>query len=353
VLLLTVIWVGFPTAHAAPTLALTPASNVVDQGSSASYQLTLGGGNPNATYALTLTGLPPGSVYSFSPTTIGASGSSTLNIQSVLPNSLYCPGSYQFTVTATNPLVNSDSASVTGAFLVSQSSHQLLVSVSTDNSTYTIGENVAITITSNTAAEGTLSISTSAGPAISRKYQFSGPTNLIIPLRLNSTSPLGQWTVTFLADDYCGSTSRDSKTFNVIPMTTIITTITTTSVHSFTTSTLTTTTATSQSTHIFTQTGNLTVTYTTFSATATTQLSTVTISPPQITTSVTVTLWKIEHPFSEAMLAIVLLFSALILLRRVIPGRGSVCSKCGFSNPPSATSYCVSCGERLRKRRFS
>jgi len=351
--LLIIIGAAFPIVHAAPTLTITPGSVVLNQGSSASYQLTLSGGTPNATYTLAVSGLPIGSVYSFSPVTIGPSGSSTLIIQSALPNSLYCPRSYSFTVTATNTIANSDFASATGAFIVSQSSHPLLVSVSTDNSTYALGEIVTITITTDTAARGNLTISPPAGSVILRKYQFTGVTNFVIQLRLNSTSLPGQWTVTFLADDYCGVPSSDSKTFNVISVTTTTTAATATiSTRYITSSSTTTTTAGFTSTIIVTETGSLTMTYTTISTTSTAQTTWSTTTLSQVTSTNTVTLYKIEHPYSELILAVILILSLLVLIKRSRPGKGKICSKCEFRNPPKATSYCINCGERLNKREF-
>jgi len=354
-LLLIVILIAtgaaLPNVRAAPTLTITPGSVVASQGTPASYDLTLSGGTPNATYTLTLSGLPIGSVYSFSPVAIGPSGSSTLVIQSGLPNPLYCPGSYSFMVTATNTIASSDFASTPGAFVVSQSSHPLFVSVSTDNSTYTTGENVTITITTDTAARGTLTITTPTGAIILRKYQFTGITNFVTPFHLNSTSPLGQWTVNFSADDYCGLTNSASKTFTVIASTPNTTTASTTATRSMIESSTTAITATSTTMLILIETGNLTSTYTTIVTTAATQTTWSTATQSQAASTNIMPLWKIEHPYSEVILAVILILSLLVIIRRVRPSKGGICVKCGFRNPSQATSYCINCGERLNKRR--
>ena len=200
-----------PNVHAAATLTIVPASVVTNPATAASYIVTLSGGTANATYALVLTGLAPGAAYSFSSPTIGSSGSSVLNIQTSIATPLYCPGSYLFTVTARNTIVSADYASATGSLSVNQVGPALVASVSTDKSTYTIGETVVISLGTNKPAEGTLTISPPSGAPSSFQYQYPIPptkTLILIP-------PVGTWTVTFAADDYCGVSTNAVAHFDV------------------------------------------------------------------------------------------------------------------------------------------
>ena len=351
--LLILVWREFPNVHAAPTLQMTPMSRPVNAGFLAAYSLSLSGGTPAASYRLTLTGLPNDANYSFSPNVIGPNGDSELIIQTSPPSSLYCgPRTYSFNVTATNTAVSSDYTSVIGSLSVNQNpGSALVVSVSTDKSTYVLGNTVAITINANRPAEGTLTVSPPSpwSPNVT-KYQFKQAGTYTTNLELKSASPVGTWSISFQGDDYCGVPSQASTSFNVIPTTIITVTtaaITTTAYFSTTSQTIT-TTITSFSTLFVTETGAIATTSTMISST------TITTIPSTTTTALstnTVHISKIEHPVLELVLAIILALCLGVLLRRVKPRRRRVCSKCGFSNPPNATSFCVKCGKPLKKRR--
>ena len=200
-LILIVFWIS-PIVHAAPTLTIIPTSQTASQTSVASYTVSLNGGAANATYALALSGLPATVGYAFSPLTIGASGSSVLTIQkSSSPQ--YCPGSYSFTVTATNVAVGSDHTSTSATLVVTQAGPPLSVAVSTDKATYMTGENVTIAVSISTAAEGTLTISPPSGAPVVFHYQYASSASFTKSFS-TANQPTGGWTVTFQADDYCG-----------------------------------------------------------------------------------------------------------------------------------------------------
>ena len=212
-LIMIVFWIS-PSVHAAPTLTISPTSQTASQTSVASYTVSLNGGAANATYALTLSGLPATAGYAFSPLTIGASGSSVLTIQkSSSPQ--YCPGSYSFTVTATNVAVGSDHASASATLVVTQAGPPLSVSVSTDKSTYTANENVTISISISSAAEGTLTISPPSGAPLVFHYQYTSSASFTKPFS-TANQPTGRWTVTFQADDYCGVVSSAVTNFDIV-----------------------------------------------------------------------------------------------------------------------------------------
>ncbi len=134
--LLILLGVFLQNVQAAPVLTVFPPSVVTNPNTAASYIINLNGGTPNATYALTVTGLPNGAVYSFSSAMISSGESSVLTIQTSVTSSLYCPRNYPFTVTATNTLLSSDSASATGSLSVNQVGPGLVVSISTDKPAY-------------------------------------------------------------------------------------------------------------------------------------------------------------------------------------------------------------------------
>jgi hypothetical protein len=212
-LLVLIFWIS-PIVQSAPTLTINPTSQAVPQASAASYTVSLSGGAANATYALTLTGLPTGMTYSFSPSTIRTSGSSVLTIQTSSPP-LYCPGSYSFTVLATNVAASSDSTSTAANLIVTPIGQPLSVTVSTDKSIYTTGENVTISVSINMAAQGTLTITPPSGTPSAYQYQYS--TRASFTKSYSTTNrPTGRWAVTFQADDYCGGTSRATANFDVV-----------------------------------------------------------------------------------------------------------------------------------------
>jgi ribosomal protein L40E len=50
-------------------------------------------------------------------------------------------------------------------------------------------------------------------------------------------------------------------------------------------------------------------------------------------------------------LIILVLVIGINLVRRSRPGKAIICSNCGFKNPFTATSFCVRCGESLKRGR--
>jgi hypothetical protein len=346
-----------PNVHAAATLTIVPASVVTNPATAASYIVTLGGGTANATYSLVLTGLAPGAAYSFSSLTIGSSGSSVLNIQTSVATPLYCPGSYLFTVTARNTMVSADYASATGSLSVNQVGPALVASVSTDKSTYTIGETVVISLGINKPAEGTLTISPPSGAPSSFQYQYPiQPTKTLILI-----PPVGTWTVTFAADDYCGVFTNAVAHFDVSSTgsSTNTTTVTSIAIYSYTStiSTTTTTEITSTTLPIFvvTETGNATVLNTLTSTSTTEQTISFSATLAQASTTSTNVITNIENPSLElglgSILTILVLVIGINLVRRSRPGKAIICSNCGFKNPFTATSFCVRCGESLKRGR--
>jgi len=206
-------WVS-QSVHAAPTLTINPPSQTTSQTSAASYTISLSGAASNATYALSLSGLPTGANYSFSPSTISASGSSVLTIQTSSPP-VYCPNSYSFNVTATNVAVGSDRASASANLVVTQSGPPLSVSASTDKSTYIAGESAIISVSINRAAKGTLTISPPSGSPSAFHYQYTGPASFTKSFS-TASQPAGRWAAAFQADDYCGGVSSAVAYFDVV-----------------------------------------------------------------------------------------------------------------------------------------
>jgi hypothetical protein len=211
-----------PSVHASPvTVSLNPSSQVVPQGSITSVAVALTGappGTPAGTsgYLLSLTGLLPGASYSFSPNRVPTptgSGSSTLKLDAG-SSGLYCPGTYPYTVTATNTTIP-DSGSASGTVTVVQVGPPLTVTVTTDKSTYRIGDKVTIQMTASRPAEARLTISGPSGSPSVFSYLFYGPSYSLT--RTLTVNTVGRYTVTFEADDFCSGFSSSVAYFDVTP----------------------------------------------------------------------------------------------------------------------------------------
>ena len=364
---LIAIGAAIPNAQAATTLTIFPSFVAANQNIAASYILNLNGGASNASYVLSLNGLPSAAIYSFSLTQIGASGSSILTIQTSIPTPLYCPGSYPFTVTATNTILSTDTASATGNLHVNNVGPSLAVSLSTDKTTYTTGDTVTISIASNRQAKGNLTIIPPSGPQQIYSYSSLNP-----PMKTLTANLPGTWKVALAADDYCGvlaktvtefsveststsstSTSTSSTSQSNTTSTTMTTVLTATSTITSTTSTATATSSTVAATSTTIQTG--TVTETNGVTTTTTDQATTSIvtSLAQETTTSTETLSNIQNPPLETVLGIMLTISiltiAISIIHRRKPGSTVTCSNCGFKNPPSAPHFCVKCGQPFKR----
>ena len=224
-----------PRAYASPiTVSISPTTQAVPQGTSASYTVSLSGALATS-YALTLSGLS-GSSATFSSNPISTApgggtgaGSTTLSIGTTSAPGLYCPGTYTFTVAATNSTdgtapwpqppgyPNPDTGSASASITVIQVGQPLSVSVATDKATYTVGDKVTILLSSNRPAEGRLTISPPSGtPSIFNYQLLYGSYSITKTLTANS---IGHWTVSFQADDYCSGISSAQTSFDVAPNT--------------------------------------------------------------------------------------------------------------------------------------
>lgn len=221
--LLALTLVAFlPGVYANPVnVNLSPTSQSVQQGGSAAYTVSISLANANSSYALSISGLPSGSQYSFSTNPIvignvlGGAGSSSLTISSNGYSQLFCPGTYPFTVTATS---GSDTGSASGTLNIVQVGPPLQVTVTTDKSTYMIGDKITITVTVNRPAEGQLTITPPSGTPTIIQTTFSGPTYSVVRT-MTAGQPIGRYTVGFQADDYCGVFSSSVAYFDVTPNT--------------------------------------------------------------------------------------------------------------------------------------
>jgi hypothetical protein len=222
-LLVLALFAFLPSVHANPvTVSVSPTSQSVPQGNSAAYTVSLSLAMANASYSLTLSGLPSGQ-YSFSTNpivignVIGGAGSSSLTIPTTTAPGLYCPGTYPFTVTASSSSP-SDSGSASGVLNVIQVGPPLTVTVSTDKTAYHVGDKITITVSVNRPAEGRLIIAPPTGNPTIIQASFSGPTFSIVKT-MTAGQPIGQYTVSFQADDYCGYSTSAIAYFNVSPNT--------------------------------------------------------------------------------------------------------------------------------------
>ena len=221
-----------PHAYASPvTVTVSPTNQAVPQGTSASYTVSLSGGSATSFY-LTATGLSGSG--SFSPNPVATppgggsgSGTATLSIATTSAPGLYCPGTYSFTVTATNatdgPLPsppgaqNPETGTATATLTVVQVGPPLSVSVATDKPTYAVGDTVTILISANRPAQGRLTISPPTGAPSVFDYQLlSGSYSITKTL---TASSIGHWMLSFQANDYCSGISSAQASFDVAPNT--------------------------------------------------------------------------------------------------------------------------------------
>ena len=228
---LVVVAMLIPQTHAAlpVTVTISPTSQVTPQLSAATYAVSISTPAPGfpagETFSLSISGLPGGASATFSPnpTTATIAGQITVAASLTIDTGgygnavLYCAGTYQFTVAATGSMGDSGTSLLTG-LTITPTGPALQVTVTTDKSSYRIGQQVTILLSVNRPAEGTLTISTPSGAPSTFYYQFGAPTSF--PKTLSTTNqPIGRWTVSFQADDYCSGFSSGVAYFDVTPNT--------------------------------------------------------------------------------------------------------------------------------------
>ena len=222
-IVLTILSLAFPVSVRAQsvTVTVTPGSQVIPQGTQVTYSVSLSGAvNAAGTYTLSLSGLYSGE-YSFSPnpvTVAGGSGSATLTVDTSNLPGLYCPGSYPFTVTATNSGGTADTGTSGTTFLtVVQVGPPLSIAVTTDKSAYMIGDKVTILINVNAPAEGSIQIVPPG--ATPQTFYFSTYSPQTLTKTLTASDNVGRWTVLVQADDYCNGQTSSTAYFDVSPNT--------------------------------------------------------------------------------------------------------------------------------------
>jgi hypothetical protein len=347
-----------PGVQAMPvTVQITPSSQAIPQGTVASYTVGLSGA-PSDTdgYDLTFSGLVPGATYSLTPprvATPAGSGSTGLTLDAS-STPLYCPGTYSFTVTATNSTTR-DSGAGTGSLTVFQVGPQLGITITTDKSTYRIGDTVTIQMSANRPAEARLMISPPTGSTSVFSYIFSGPS-----YALNKTltvNAIGRYALALAGDDFCKGSSSATANFDVVPAVQIMTTTTwtTINVQSLATSTMVTTSERTVTSNYYsvsiTQISQPTTQQTTIATTlsSTSTYSQVSAVVYLLQTYSTLTLVELQDPWTETGLAAVVAVSLGILVGpRIVRFRRIACKYCGTMNPASAKSFCVACGRPLK-----
>jgi len=221
-----------PSAFASPvTVSISPTNQAIPQGTSVSYTVSLSGGLATA-FSLSVSGLYGSGSFSPNPVSTppgggSGSGSATLTIPTTGAPGLYCPGIYPFTVTATNatdgPLPsppgapNPETGSASATLTVVQVGPPLAVTISTDKSTYVVGDTVTIIISANRPAEGRLTISPPTGAPSVFNYQLLYGTYSIT--KTLTASAIGHWTLSFQADDFCAGVGSGQVSFDVAPNT--------------------------------------------------------------------------------------------------------------------------------------
>lgn len=203
--------------HAVVAVTVSPASQIVPQGSTASYLVGLAGSTYNEAYGLTVLGLPGGSVISApSITTVAGAGSGSVVFDASSLPGLYCPGTYTFQVKATSTSSPPDiGTSAVTSLTVTPVGPSLHVTISTDKPTYRVGDKVTIVISVNRPAEGQLTITPPSGAPSVFSYVAYGPTYAIT--KTFTADKVGRYGITFQADDFCSGFDSSQIYFDVTP----------------------------------------------------------------------------------------------------------------------------------------
>ena len=145
------------------TVSATPASVTVQQGTSASYTITLTTASGYAgTVNFSVSGLPASTTPVFSPASLTASGTSTLTISTSSVSPVTPPGTYPLTISASDGV----STATTQVVLVVNAIADFGISISPTSQTVNPGENAGygVTISSSAGFTGVVNLSVSGLP---------------------------------------------------------------------------------------------------------------------------------------------------------------------------------------------
>jgi hypothetical protein len=218
--ILILLTVMMPTLVYAPppvSVTVTPTSQFVLQGSTATYQVNLVGSWYNEPYHLSVLGLPSGSVKSApSITTVAGAGSGNIVLDAGSLPGLYCPNTYTFQVQATSASAPPDiGTSSVASVTVTPVGPPLHVTLTSDKPTYRIGDKVSLSISTNRPSKGILTITPPSGSPSTFSYYTYGPTYAIT--RTLTADKIGRYGVAFQADDFCSGFDSAQIFFDVTP----------------------------------------------------------------------------------------------------------------------------------------
>lgn len=195
--------VNFWNNNAVPdfSLSATPASQSVNQGSTANYTVTLTdrGGFAN-TVNFSVSGLPTGVSSTFAPTSLATSGSSTLSISTAASTPL---GSYTLTISGSDGVLTH---TTTVTLVVTQPDFSISAAPATQTVTSGQSASYTVTIGAVNGYSGTVSFNVAGLPA-GASFLFSpntvtgsGSSNLTIATT-SGTTPNGSYPLTITASD--------------------------------------------------------------------------------------------------------------------------------------------------------
>lgn len=180
------------------TLTATPASQTVTQGNSTTYTATVAAvGGFSGTVTFSASGLPAGATASFNPTSVTASGSSTLTVTT--DATLTPPGTYTLTITGTS---GSTVHTVTTTLVVNSSAPDFTISATPASQTVVVGNSTTYTatITAVNGFGGTVTFSASGLPsgatATFSPATVTGSGSSTMTVTTASTTPTGTSTIT-------------------------------------------------------------------------------------------------------------------------------------------------------------
>ncbi len=183
------------------TLAVSPASQSVIQGNSASYTVTQTAvNNYAATVSYSVSGLPAGATATFTPASVATSGTTTLSVSTATTTPA---GTYQLTITGSDGTITHTAAAtlIVSAVDFSLSASPASQSVNQGNSaSYTVTE------TGINGYVGTVSYSVTTGLPTGASATFApasttGSGTSTLTVATSATTPVGTYTLTISGTD--------------------------------------------------------------------------------------------------------------------------------------------------------
>jgi len=201
-----------PNVHAVTVLTLSPSPQTISQSQTATYTIGISSSHASTAFTMSVSGVV--GTFSANPVTTDSSGMASVNlVADATTPPTYCPGTYSFTVTASG---GGDTQSIGGVLTVDQVGLPLQATVYTDKPNYQTGQTIVISLSVSRPAEGQVTVTGPSGYSPSSyPFQTSSAGTATVPSF--AAGPIGTYSVSVQADDYCGVFISTETTFTVTP----------------------------------------------------------------------------------------------------------------------------------------